>query len=150
MIYVECLPDQALVTGLGISPEGVEHSHGKSDICQKLQRHAGAKGLVDEDPSAPRPSYLIGLQKRQTKHDITVLDDPSNRNMVLVLSPRLEEWVAEAASKAGVSLESYDFPVDPGELHKVVNHRIGKFQKLIHDLRKKSSALQELERLLRG
>lgn len=150
MIYVECLPDQALVTALGISAEKVEHSHGKSDICQKLQRHGGAKGLVDEDPSARQPSYLLRLQKRQAMHGFTILDDPSNRNMVLVLSPRLEEWVAEAASKAGVSLASYDLPVDPGELHKVVNHRIGKFQKLIHDLRKKSSMIQEMERLLRA
>ena len=149
MIFVECKPDEALVCTLGVSRREVIHAGGKSRICKRLEKITGAKGLVDEDPYSDQPPYMQSLKLVAKSNDILVLHDPRRSNYLIVLCPRLEEWVLKAARIAGVRPEEYGLPGNGDELHRVINLRVDKFTLLVSDLRARSGMIRCLERLLR-
>jgi len=68
----------------------------------------------------------------------------SRNNTLIILCPRLEEWILEAAREANVDLQKYNLPNDPAKLHQQINIQIDKFQRLIERLKTKSNRLKKL------
>ena len=149
MILVECNPDEALVNFLGIKKKEIIHGNGKSGICKKLKSKENIKGLVDEDPLSPQPKYIEGLKLIEKNHNIKLLYDNDKHNFLIVLCPRLEEWILKAAKEAGVDISDYGLPDNGNDLHKVINFRIGSFKKLLVELKGKSQKLETLERFIK-
>jgi hypothetical protein len=148
MIYVECKPDFLLVNTLGFSKKDIVHAGNISKVCKGLAKSENAKGLVDEDPDGDRPTYIDTLQLLQNQHEIKLLRDDKRDNQVIVLCPRLEEWLIKVTEEAGVDIGRYGLPNDGEKLHKVINLDLRKFEKLVNDLKDKSKMLKALKKAL--
>ncbi len=153
MILVECYADMALVRSLtGIPRREIDHEFGKGNICNRLRDLSGCTGLVDEDPSAGQPSYLKEARVAQdlVVERIKVLQHDATGNRVIVLCPRLEEWILDGAKGAGVDVRDYGLPNDPLKLHSQINLNLGRFGELVEKLRGSSTRLKALEELLKS
>lgn len=154
MYLVECKPDSILVEYLAsASRRSIRHTGGKFELLKILaDRETGAKGLIDEDPGSYEPPHLERFRVRYnlTNHGFKVLHYESRNNVLIVLCPRLEEWVLKAAKEANVDVRAYGLPIDASELHEWINIRIKGFERLVEDLKGKSSAVKSLERYLRN
>lgn len=152
MIYTECKPDSALVKTLGIQRKQIIHLGGKPGVCKQLEKREHYKGLIDEDPFSLQPPYLKKLQVKENlsnDYGFKVLHDNSKNNDLLVLCPRLEEWVLKAAKEADINIKKYNLPDDSEQLHKVINIDINKFEKLVNNLKDKSKMIKALEKSLK-
>jgi hypothetical protein len=149
MIYVECKPDFAMVKTLGVPKRNIIHAGNKSKVCRRLKRSDNSKGLVDEDPLNEQPSYVEKLNLIRNQDEIKTLQDSQRGNFLIVLCPRLEEWVLKATKEAEIDITRYNLPDDGDRLHKVINTNIEKFEKLIKDLKGKSRMMKALEKSIK-
>ena len=152
MIYVECKPDATLVRSVtGFPKRRVVHENGKFEVVNRLRKRSDCRGLVDEDPTATQPAYIERMSVLEDLPDkgLRLLHDASNNNHVILLCPRLEEWVVRVARSASVDLSSYGLPGNPNELHRRINANLGKFEGLVEDL-KNTDMFRTLRQLLRG
>jgi hypothetical protein len=151
MIYTECKPDSSLVRILGIPKKHIIHQQGKPEVCKQLAKRENLKGLVDEDPSSVQPSYLKRLPVKEDlpTYGLKILNDTSKHNDLIILTPRLEEWILKAAKDAGVDIKRYKLPDDGEQLHKVINLDLKKFDRLVNDLKDKSEMIKALERAIK-
>jgi len=152
MFLVECKPDAVLVESLTLtSRKNIQHAGNKSELLRKLtDRHVDSKGVVDEDPWSSQPPQM---QKFKEKHDLTgynlkILYQTSKNNTLIILCPRLEDWILEAAQEANMDPEKYGLPNDPTELHKLINVQIDKFHTLMEKLKTKSNRVKKLREYL--
>jgi len=145
MIFIECKPDFVLVNLLGIAGRDIRHAGNKSGVCKRLMKGSNENGLVDEDPLANSPPYIDGLSFLESQYGIKILNDKKRANYLIVICPRLEDWVLKAAREARINIRSYDLPDDAEGLHRVINVNIDKFEKLIKNLKGKSRMLEALQ-----
>ena len=152
MIYIECKPDFTLVKSLtSITRRGITHEFkGKGEICNRLRRQTNCKGLIDEDPSSGQPSYVkeAELENEFSEHGIKVLLHRQTGNRLILLCPRLEEWILGAAREAGKDVTDYSLPNNGHRLHREINIGLDKFEKLLEALKDSSDRLKTLKRLL--
>jgi len=144
MYYVECNPDKALLCTLGISKKQVIHSYSKGNVCRRLQKTANVIGLVDEDPKSAQPSYIKTLKLINTKDEIKLYFDSKTDNRLIMLCPRLEDWIVLAARSANEDITKYGLPDNANVLHTVINIKQRNYQQLIEDIRDKSPMLKTL------
>lgn len=131
-LFVECKPDEVLVTALGYPSHEVEHAAGRDGVCRRLQQLKGVFGMVDDEPQAHPIPYLRSLTEVARQHDIRVLEDRMRGNRVIVLSPRFEPWLVRAVKQAGLRLTDYGFEDDNGKgLHSEINQRLPSLRDLI-------------------
>ena len=154
MIYVECKPDQVLVQMLtSWSNREIIHEEGKYRLMAKLSKRRDTLAMVDEDPNANQPAYLSKMQVTQeiSNRGLRVLADASQGNRVVVLCPKLEDWIISVAEEADVSLSDrrYNLPNTANALHKVVNIDPRKLERLVQDLAD-TPRFQALRELLKG
>jgi hypothetical protein len=134
-LFVECKPDETLAVALGVPRRDVEHALGRSSVFAQLARRKGVLGLVDEDPGTIPPPYLKSLVEQSWAHGVRALADKERANRVLVLSPRLEEWLVQGAKDAGLKMTDFGFDSDNGRLlHAEINQRLGSLRRLIEAL----------------
>jgi hypothetical protein len=145
MIYLECNPDKALVRSLGIPRKDIRHSFSKGNVCNDLSKNTGVIGLVDEDPGSPQPLYLKKLKQIEAKHEMKLLHDEKANNYVVVLCPNLEGWIIKAAREANINLSEYDMSDEVSSLHKIINNKIGSFERLLQGIKGKSEMVKTLE-----
>lgn len=150
MIYLECYTDKALARALGIHKKEIYHSGNKGNVCRNLTKSRNSIGLVDEDPLSAQPSYIGKLKTNSYESDIKFLYDGNNQNYLIILCPRLEDWILKAANETKVNVEDFGLPNDADELHKVINIKTEKFLLLVeHIKKKKGKMLKTLEGLLK-
>lgn len=150
MIFIECKPDEALLKSLGVTKKRVDHRGNKPEVCKALEKNNNSKGLIDEDPWSVQPSYMDRLYITQNlKEDmgIVVFSD-EKENIVIMLCPRLEEWILSVAKECKVDIRKYGLPDDPEKLHGVVNLNLKKFHVLLDDLKSKSKTLNSLREII--
>ncbi len=158
MIYVECLPDTTLAKSLS-GGMTVEHLHGKSRVCNKLMDNTNSKGMVDQDEKTQTHPYIKELIATGTINDlqndeIIVYIDIIRHNTLVMLKPRLEEWIIKTTRIAGINMmNSYHLPDTAEELHLALSigdkEHINKFRMLIQKLANNSERVDTLARLLR-
>jgi hypothetical protein len=152
MIYLECDSDKALVSSLGISRKEIKHSFSKGNVCNRLLNSKNSKGLVDEDPSSTQPTYIRKLKPISNKDGIKFFCDERNENYLIMLCPRLEEWILMVAKEVSIDMSNYGLPSDACRLHSTINTntKLDSFKRLIKDIEQKSSMLKTLEGLIKG
>jgi hypothetical protein len=150
--YTECKPDSALVRTLGIPKKEIIHLAGKPNVCKRLENRENCRGLIDEDPFSVQPPYLKKLQVKEdlSGYGLKILDDNYHNNDLIILCPRLEEWVLKAVKEAKIDIKKYNLPDDGERLHKKINISIDKFEKLIKDLKGKSKMMKALEKSIKN
>ena len=155
MIYVECKPDGVLVRQVtGLPSRQVTHEiKGKGEVCNRLTKTRDAVGMVDEDPGKTQPTYMsqISLSRDFANLGLKLYLDRNRNNRVVVLRPRLEEWLLRAAADLGLSMRDYGLPERVNRFHRVINHDERKIERLLTALTNGASPrLLELGRLLTG
>ena len=149
MIYVECKPDWVLVTSLLKKTDRVMHLGNKSEVCKRLKKTENCIGMVDEDPESIQPKYLeeLELECDLNPLQLKVLNDRDASNRLILLRPRLEEWIIGTARKEGFTLETFGLSSNPKTLHSIINLYIMRFKNLVEVL-KTSEPVRTLKRLL--
>ncbi len=150
-LFVECKSDETLAIALGVEPRVIEHALGRASVCAQLSRRNGVAGMVDEDPdSVPQP-YMKSLAQESWEQSIRVLVDEKRKNRVVVLSPRLEEWLVQSAKNGGLKMTDFGFDSDNGvQLHADINQRLGSLERLVKALLEaKSQRLLRLQSLIK-
>ena len=114
MIYVECKPDTTLARALS-GGSTVEHLHGKSRVCNRLMEETYSKGMVDRDEESQTHPYIKELIKSGTENEfedeeIIVLNDSRRNNTLILLVPRLEEWIIKTADWSPPSITGKEQP----------------------------------------
>lgn len=150
MIYTECKPDSSLVRILGIPKNQIIHQQGKPEVCKQLEKRTNWKGMIDEDPFSVQPTYLQKLEEtgNSSNYGFRVLKDAAKNNGLIILCPRLEEWILKAAEDAGIDIKKYNLPNDEEKLHEEINTDLRKFERLVNDLKGNSRMIKALERAL--
>jgi len=152
MYLVECKPDTVLIKTLTLtSRKNIEHAGNKSELLKKLtERYDNSKGIMDEDPWSIQPPNLQKFKEKQdiTRHNLKILHQTSKNNTLIVMRPRLEEWILEAAREANTNLEKYNLPNDATRLHEQINIKIDKLEELLIDLKQKSKRFKILKKYL--
>jgi len=108
MIFVECKPDWTLVKVLIEEfPTNIIHSGNKSGVCKRLGKSNNCVGLVDEDPRSIQPSFLehLDLEYELDELQIQVKNDNETKNRLIILKPKIEEWIIETAVLAETATE---------------------------------------------
>jgi hypothetical protein len=90
------------------------------------------------------------LKKQCQAHGVPVLIDEARNNRIIVLSPRLEDWLVQTAKSAGLKMTDFGFESDNGvQLYAEINQRLGSLQQLLKVLlAAKSPRLLRLQSLL--
>ncbi|WP_375447168.1 hypothetical protein [uncultured Fibrella sp.] len=133
-IHLECKPDEVLVRALGFPRKVVNHHNDKGRVCNKLEKEQGAIGMIDEDPASPQPTYLKQLIEVENRHGIRLLKDDNRSHHVIVIRPRLEEWILTACARQQVDIKLFGLPDKPERLHQLVTSRLKQFNELIDHL----------------
>jgi len=153
MFVVECTPEVTLVTTLtSVSRRRVDHVSGRSRVLRKLIRnYENSIGMVDEDPNraSSRDMQRFREVEFSERDGIRIFHHNQRNNRLIVLCPRLEEWIIEASRQANIDLNRYNLPNDPIELHERINIRIEGFQQLIEELMQRSNRVIALRFRLR-
>jgi len=153
MFFVECKADLTLVRALSNAPPNkIMHAGNKSGVLGKLIRARGRPnyqnsiGMVDQDPWSSQSSSLKRFKEMECCNDlgIKVLHYRWLNNHVVVLCPRLEEWIVEASNEAGMDLANYGLPADADTLHEVINLDTEKFENFLAELKIKSRRVKGL------
>ncbi|HYR58822.1 MAG TPA: hypothetical protein VEO95_09345 [Chthoniobacteraceae bacterium] len=149
-LLLECKPDETLARELGHVRRDCEHLNDKGRVCNRLKRSNGLVAMIDDDPDAAQPPYLQELKKDSDEHGIRILVDPARGHRVIILQPRLEEWIIDTATAAKVGLEDFGLSNKGNELHREINFRLPAFVRLIQALAQAGSPrLTRLKEALR-
>ena len=119
-VFVECYPDAALLRALGVSKKQLRHERCKGEVVKRVHKFDCATGLVDEDPTSTQPRDLDNYKQIQTVEGLCLLTRRNDDNKRLVIiCPRLEEWLISRAKSSGIRPEDYGLPGDPDRLHSI-------------------------------
>jgi hypothetical protein len=149
MIYLECNADEALIQACGVPKKKIKHVFSKGNVCRHLQKNKNAIGIVDEDPESAQPGYLEKLRLQSHEHNIKLFYEKKSGNVLIVLCPRLEEWILKAAKEAKIQAKDFGLPDHANGLHKVINSRLEHFTKLLNEIKGKSKMINALQVLLK-
>jgi len=153
MYFVECKPDAILIKSLTLtSRKNIQHAGNKSELIKKLtERYTNSKGVIDEDPWSNQPPHMrkFGEKQHFTPHGLKIMHQTNKNNMLIILCPRLEEWILKATQEAKINLKRYSLPSDPVKLHQQINIQMDRFQELVENLKTKSNRLKELKKHLK-
>ena len=127
-IYVECKPDEVLVRALGIPRREIKHWRDKGRLYKHLQDEPGLIGLIDEDPFSAQPAGL-GRERPEERPEYGLKVIAGNSRLI-ILCPRLEEWILQAAKEAALDPTRFGLPDQGQSLHDVINLRLKNFENL--------------------
>jgi hypothetical protein len=129
--FVECKPDETLAMALGVSRRDLEHAGNRAGVCAQVARRSATTGMIDEDPGAAIPHYMKTLTEEGPEHGIRVLFDSVRKNRLVIVCPRLEDWLVQSAKNSGLKMTDFGFENDNGLcLHREINHRLANVERL--------------------
>ena len=151
MLLLECKPDEVVAHTLGRTRRECVHHNDKGRVCHTLQKRQGCVAMIDEDPMSSQPPYLAKLVEVSNQWGLRVLSDRQRQHRIVIVRPRLEEWLIAAASEAGIELAGYGLSDRGNGLHRDINSKLPKLEELLRDLlRVRCARLLHLQRLIAG
>lgn len=149
-IALECKPDEVLAKALGYTRKRIVHQPSNSEVINYLRKNPGNIGIVDEDSGSIKPPFFAKFQREtHEKFGVESLCIPNSDTRLIVIKPRLEEWILECAKSSEVRPRQFSFPDNGREFKKVINHRLQQLEKLIKELvEKQSPAVLHLKGLI--
>jgi hypothetical protein len=118
-VYYECDNDEALLNHL-LTPKAIkEHSHSKGNVCNSVAKNNNVIGLVDEDSGTQQQRYITRLGNPVSmQNGIRIYVDKARCNRIVMICPRLEEWLYNVAKRNNIDPTSFRLDKDPDKLHK--------------------------------
>ena len=146
-VFVECYPDAALLRALGVSKKQLRHERCKGEVVKRVHKFDCATGLVDEDPTSTQPRDLDNYKQIQTVEGLCLLTRRNDDNKRLVIiCPRLEEWLVSRAKSSGIRPEDYGLPGDPDRLHSIPRYEQKPgFLRFLTELKERDKGMQLLQ-----
>ena len=122
----------------GFPRSEIRYERNKQEVLKTLSRQSSCQAMVDEDPGEIQP-FQLRQMRLVDEHDDTglrVYRDRQLGNQVVVICPRLEEWLTDSAKEVNIDLANrrYNLPRNPVSLHRVINRDLRKLNRLIDDL----------------
>lgn len=121
MILVECNPDEYLLRALGIPGSMIRHEDGKGEILQKLKKGKAEIALIDQDPGRPQPRELSNYRCIEDNAHTSILEHHCGDKTVIMVKPRLEEWILNRAKANSIDPARYGIPRDADNLHRIIH-----------------------------
>jgi hypothetical protein len=135
MIAVECFPDEMLVRSMGIPVARITHQKGKGNVVNAVVRGQASVGLIDQDPDSSQPSQLSSFQSVAQEGALALMEhDSANDRRLVVISPRLEEWLIARAVASGVNPRDYGLPQTANDLKRRRYDRFPKYRAFLDQL----------------
>lgn len=149
-IIVECKPDEVLAKSLGCNKKEIAHQPNKGEVCNLLIKSNILIAIIDEDPNSHQPNLLSKFKLIEEKFDIRKMYLRSESKTILVIKPRLEEWILKRCRLSGINPKAYYLPSNNKEFKDVLNYQLGKFELLVDGLlQKKDEGLLYLRKQIR-
>jgi hypothetical protein len=105
--------------------------------------------MVDEDFGSAQPRTLGRFVQVSDTHDLRLRIDKGSGNRLVVVCPKLEDWLIKTAKTAKVKMAKFSLSENPRELHADINTRLPNVERLLHELLElKSPRLLHLKTLL--
>ena len=139
-VIVECKPDEILVKTLGLTRNEVIHQSNKGEVCNFLKKDIIPLAIIDEDPNSAQPSYLQDFTIIEERFEVKLLRHKKDKKTILILKPRLEEWILKRCRETAVKPETHFLPSNNKELKDVINYHLPKFENLLKNLLLKNDA----------
>lgn len=135
MIYVEGKADELVVQRLsGLPRREIRPMGDKSETLRRLDEDIQSSAIVDEDPTETTPVELARMwfMSDFMESGLKVYLDRRRGNRAIVICPRLEEWLIQAANGVGLKLSEprYNLPQSPNALHREINRDLRKLERL--------------------
>lgn len=150
-IALECKPDEVLAKALGYTRKRIVHQPSNSEVINYLRKNPGNIGMVDEDRGSVKPPFFSNFQRETVeKFGIESFYIPDSNTRLIIIKPRLEEWILECAALSKIKPRQFSFPDNGHEFKKVINHRLRQFEKMVRELIEKQNpaALRHLKELI--
>lgn len=154
-VLVECYHDVALVRALGVSLRSLGHEMCKGNVLRMLSRwNGGAIGVVDSDTGKPHsnPNEMARYRQCEDVNGLRLLrhqDQP--KKCLIVIDPRLEEWLFARAQSCGIRPVAYGLPGTAREMHRSARcDRKPGFQRFLSDLLVVDGGMKTLKTWLVG
>lgn len=144
-VIVECKPDELLAKSLGLNRKEIVHQSSKGEVCNHLMKSEISLAIIDEDPNSSQPKHLDKLTKIEEKFDVRYLQLKSENKTILVLKPRLEEWILKRCKESNIDIKKYHLPSNNKALKDVINYHLPYFEKLLNELKKKDEGFYYLK-----
>ena len=137
-IFVECNPDKHVLLSLGFSPRKIRHEGGVGNVVKKVNNFSPSVGMIDEDPQGTHPKIRDYFDEYGLEFGLKLLKFPGdNKKVLVVICPKLEDWLYDRAKVIGIRPKDYSLPDDPSDLHGIPDVQNNpNFQKFIKDLHK--------------
>lgn len=155
MVFVECTRDVNFVRALGVQRAKIVHAGGKGEVIKRIDRwlrkYPGSPvaGLVDEDPGTKPPAGFNSYRQHRSEPGYAVYEHNQHQAQLVVLRPRLEEWLYARAKECGLEPSSFGLPPKAGELHSLPPRaRAECFERFVQALLAKDSAVQGVKQVL--
>lgn len=149
-IVLECNPDEVLVKALGYTRKMIIHQPNRGEVINYLKKNPTVIGIIDDDPGSAKPTYFSKFQtETPEKFGIESYCIPKIGTRLIVIKPRLEEWILLQAIQSKIDLSRHSMPGIGKELHKVINYRLSRFGSMLKEmLGKNNEALLYLKNLI--
>ncbi len=75
-------------------------------------------GVVDEDPDKNQPPLLRNFEEFANDERANIRILRLNEAKLIILRPRVEEWILKVARNSGLDVKKYGLPEDADKLHE--------------------------------
>jgi hypothetical protein len=148
-IVVECDPDEMLAKALGLGRKEIVHQNNKGEVCNYMSKMQIPLGIIDEDPGSGQPKFLKQFQIVEERFNVRKLYKANTNQTILVIKPRLEEWITGQCAQSRVNLGDFHLPGNPKRLKEDINLKLDRFRALLNELlRRNNPGLQYLLQII--
>ncbi len=147
-VLVECSADEVVLRSLGVPKKQLSHFGGKDKLITRLRDMPGAVGMVDEDPaSTQHPDLKVAYRKVESAEGLCLLTRQGSGGQKLVMiCPKLEDWLIERAKSSGIRPEDYGLPSDPDRLHSIPRYEQKEgFRRFLVELKERDRGMRLLQ-----
>ena len=150
-IFAEDSPHKSLLQSLGITRKEISLLGPKGNVIKKLKNLPDCIGMVDEDPHSiqTQSHELANYQEIENDMGLRLLLRKHNRQRIVILCPRIEDWLLQRAMSSNVDLKHYYLPNNPKELKKLTNYDTKDgFKRFLTELKEKDKGMKLLQEWL--
>lgn len=144
-VLVECSADEAVLRTLGVPKKQLSHFGGKDKLITQLKDVPGAVGMVDEDPdSIQHPDLKASYRRAESAEGLRLMTrQGTGGQRLVVICPKLEDWLIERAKSSGIRPEDYGLPSDPDRLHSIPRYEQKEgFRRFLAELKERDRGMR--------
>ena len=148
-VLIECNADYIVLRNIGVQKKQLFHFAGKDKLINRLRNLPGAFGVVDEDPaSIQHPDLKASYRQTDSAEGLHLLArQGSGGQRLVMICPKLEDWLIERAKSSGIRPKDYGLPSDPDKLHSIPRYEQKEgFCRFLGELKERDSGMHLLRR----